>query len=178
MEHSQSGTKRLEAISKLIEISARTLCAGDYTADQIEGALQEVFGLDSQLIDDRTYFVAESGSTIIGCGGWSKRKTLFGSDHRSERNSAELDPALDPAKIRAFFVLSDWAGKGIGKAILLQCETEAAAHGFHRLELMATLPGVRLYSRFGYSGSEQINYTLPSGAPIAFVSMRKELSGQ
>ncbi|RPI77426.1 MAG: GNAT family N-acetyltransferase, partial [Desulfobacteraceae bacterium] len=104
-------------IEKLIALSARGLSAQDYTPEQIEGALQGAFGVDTQLIKDGTYFVVEAGGLLVGCGGWSKRKTLFGSDKRESRDPAELDPAIDPAKIRAFFVHPEWARKGIGRAL-------------------------------------------------------------
>ena len=105
-------------IEKLIALSARELSAQDYTSEQIEGALKGAFGIDTQLIRDGTYFVVEAGDAMIGCGGWSKRKTLFGGDRREARDSAELNPETDPAKIRAFFVHPKWARKGIGRAIL------------------------------------------------------------
>jgi len=105
-------------IEKLIALSARELSAQDYTSEQIEGALKGAFGIDTQLIRDGTYFVVEAGDAMMGCGGWSKRKTLFGGDRREARDSAELNPETDPAKIRAFFVHPKWARKGIGRAIL------------------------------------------------------------
>ena len=113
---------------------------------------------------------------MIGCGGWSKRKTLFGGDRRKARDSAELNPEMDPAKIRAFFVHPKWARKGIGRAILERCESEARLSGFRSLELMATLPGVRLYSACGFVASDRIQYKLASGILIDFVPMRKVLA--
>src|SRR5262245_20151535 len=117
------------ALEQLIAASARELSAGDYTPEQIEGALQGAFGLDTQLIHDQTYFVAEADGKIVGCGGWSKRRTLFGGDAGSERDAGELNPTRDAAKIRAFFVDPSYARKGIGKAILERCESEARAQG-------------------------------------------------
>lgn len=166
----------IPALEQLIALSARELSKEDYTPEQIEGALQGAFGVDTQLIKDRTYFVAEANSVLVGCGGWSKRKTLFGGDHRESRDAAELNPATDAAKIRAFFVHPDWARKGIGRAILAACEAEAKAAGFRSLELMATLPGVRLYAACGYVGSEPLQYTLPSGKTIEFVPMKKKIA--
>ena len=164
------------AIEKLIALSARGLSAQDYTPEQIEGALQGAFGVDTQLIKDGTYFVVAADGLMMGCGGWSRRKTLFGSDKRGTRDPAELDPETDPAKIRAFFVHPEWTRKGIGRAILARCESEAKSHGFRSLELMATLPGVRLYTAYGYIGSERIEYRLPSGQTIEFVPMKKVLA--
>lgn len=163
-------------IEKLIALSARELSVQDYTPEQIEGALQGAFGVDTQLIKDGTYFVVEAKGVIIGCGGWSKRKTLFGGDKQETRDSAELNPKTDPAKIRAFFVHPEWARRGIGKAILAQCESEAKVFGFRSLELMATLPGVRLYSACGFVASERVEYTLPSGITIEFIPMKKILA--
>ncbi len=160
-------------IANLIALSARGLSAQDYTPEQIEGALQGAFGVDTQLIKDGTYFVVEAGGIVVGCGGWSRRKTLFGSDKRETRDPGELDPETDPAKIRAFFVHPEWARKGIGKAILARCESEAKAAGFRSFELMATLSGVRLYAACGYSGTERVEYQLPSGKTIEFVPMKK-----
>ena len=138
------------ALRVLIARSARELGAADYRPEQIEGALQGAFGVDTQLIDDGTYFVAEAAGRLVGCGGWSWRRTLFGGDSHSERNADELDPRTDAAKIRAFFTDPGCARRGIGRALLERCEAEARAHGFTRFELMGTLPGVRLYQALGY----------------------------
>jgi GNAT superfamily N-acetyltransferase len=128
----------------LIARSARELGAKDYRPEQIEGALRGAFGVDTQLIEDGTYFVVETEGKVVGCGGWSKRVTLFGGDAHRERNAQLLDPRIDAAKIRAFFVDPDYARRGIGRALLERCESEARACGFNRFELMGTLPGVRL----------------------------------
>jgi GNAT superfamily N-acetyltransferase len=157
----------------LIARSARELSQGDYSAEQVEGALRGAFGVDTQLIRDRTYFVAEVDGRIVGCGGWSHRKTLFGGDARSDREPGELDPTTDAAKIRAFFVDPDYARRGIGRAILEECERAARAHGFERFEMMATLPGVRLYEACGYEPEERVNYPLGQSLSIAFVRMSK-----
>jgi|ERR1044071_3429334 GNAT superfamily N-acetyltransferase len=164
-----------EAIEHLIVESARNLSLDDYSEQQIEAAILTVFGVDTDLIVDGTYFVAESYGTLIGCGGWSKRKTLFGGDRFASRDSSELDPKTEAAKIRAFFVHPECARKGIGKAILATCETEARACGFRSIELMATLPGIRLYRACGYEGDERVEYEIGDGVRIEFVPMRKEL---
>jgi GNAT superfamily N-acetyltransferase len=134
----QSGD--IPTLHRLIEASVRGLQAGDYTQAQIEGALGGVLGLDTQLIEDKSYFIAESGDDAgamiaVGCGGWSYRKTLFGSDHGPGRESARLDPAADAAKIRAIFVHPDWARQGIGSLILQLCENAAVAAGFRCFEM-------------------------------------------
>jgi len=167
---------RLEDIPQLeplIARSARELSASDYTPEQIEGALRGAFGVDTQLIRDQTYFVVEADGKIVGCGGWSKRKTLFGGDARAERDAAELNPQTEAAKIRAFFIDPDYTRRGIGKAILDRCEAEARARGFKRYELVATLPGMRLYAAQGYIPGDAIEYPLSGGATITFVPMSK-----
>jgi len=162
------------ALQALIARSARALGARDYRPEQIEAALQGAFGVDSQLIDDGTYFVAETrDGELIGCGGWSRRRTLFGGDSHAERNAAELDPRTDAARIRAFFVDPGHARQGIGRALLERCESEARARGFSRFELMGTLPGVRLYQALGYVAGELMHYPVAPGVTIEFVPMRK-----
>ena len=164
-----------EAIELLIAESARGLSREDYSGQQIESAIRTVFGVDTDLIVDGTYFVAEESGVLIGCGGWSKRRTLFGGDRFASRDSGELDPAVDAAKIRAFFVHPEYARRGIGRAILSLCESEAKANGFRSIELMATLPGLKLYMACGYEGTERVSYEIGEGASIEFVPMRKEL---
>jgi GNAT superfamily N-acetyltransferase len=162
-------------IERLIVASARGLSREDYSEKQIEAAIETVFGVDTDLIRDGTYFVADADGLLVGCGGWSKRRTLFGGDRYVSRDSGELDPKVDAARIRAFFVHPDWARKGIGRAILSKCESEAMACGFRVIELMATLPGVKLYVAQGYVGSERVEYELGDGVKIEFVPMRKDL---
>jgi GNAT superfamily N-acetyltransferase len=163
------------ALRQLIARSIRELGAHDYTPEQIEAALTGAFGIDSSLIHDGTYFVVVSeGDVIVGCGGWSKRRTLFGGDARAGRDDAWLDPRSDPAKIRAFFIDPDHARRGLGRLILNHSEAEAARAGFAGFELMATLPGKRLYERCGYVSGLPIQYPLPGGLLIAFVPMRKQ----
>ncbi len=164
------------AIARLIELSARGLSREEYTSRQIEAALRSVFGVDSELIRDGTYFVAESEGALVGCGGWSRRRTLFGGDQFALRESTELDPVREAARIRAFFIHPDWARRGVGRAILERCEREARASGFRSLELMATLPGLKFYRALGYAGEERVTYPLAEGTTIDFVPMRKELS--
>jgi GNAT superfamily N-acetyltransferase len=163
----------IPALDSLIARSIRTLGVGDYTDAQIERALAGAFGVDTQLIRDGTYFAVEADGQLAACGGWSKRRTLFGSDARSGRDVQELDPRADAAKIRAFFVLPDYARRGIGRMLLDQCETAARAEGFTRFELMATLPGVRLYAACGYVASDSIQHPLGDGLTIEFVPMSK-----
>lgn len=157
----------------LIAQSARTLGAQDYSPEQIDEALRGAFGVDTDLIRDGTYFVAISSEAMVGCGGWSKRKTLFGGDQHNARDAKLLDPQHDSARIRAFFVHPAWTRKGIAKAILQRCESEAQAHGFRSAELMSTLPGMRFYETQGYHGSEPVRHSLTPTLTIEFVPMKK-----
>jgi len=163
-------------LERLIADSSRALSREDYSPEQIEAALGSAWGVDRQLIADGTYFVVECRQHIVGCGGWSRRRTLFGSDAGRDREPALLDPASEAARIRAFFVHPDWARKGIGRALLEWCEARAAAEGFQACELMATLPGRRLYAACGYRAGAPVHYSLEGGLTIEFVPMRKELS--
>jgi GNAT superfamily N-acetyltransferase len=162
-------------IETLIAASARGLSREDYSDRQIEAALATVFGVDTDLILDGTYFVVEAADgRIVGCGGWSQRRTLFGGDRYAERDSSRLAPATEPARIRAFFVHPDHARKGIARLILTACETAAREAGFRALELMATLPGIKLYEAFGYAGKRRVEYEIADGVKIEFLPMRKE----
>jgi GNAT superfamily N-acetyltransferase len=170
-------------LRELINASVRGLQAEDYSPTQIESALVTVFGVDSQLIEDGTYLVAEVRETraaagipvIAGCGGWSKRKTLYGSDHWTGREDELLDPRVDAAKIRAFFIHPAWARRGIGSLILKSCEDGAAAAGFTRFEMGATLTGVKLFGAKGYVATENIVVPLKNGEGLPVVRMSKHL---
>jgi GNAT superfamily N-acetyltransferase len=162
-------------LAALIKRSAEALIAADYTSSQVAGALGGAFGVDTQLLDDGTYFVAEEDGVIAGCGGWSFRATLFGGDTRTDRDASVLDPRTHAAKIRAFFVEPAQARRGVGSLLLERCESEARERGFSRVELMATLPGVRLYAARGYVGTQHVSYDLGNGEHIDFVPMSKEL---
>ena len=165
----------IPALESLIARSARALGAGDYRPEQVEGALRGAFGVDSQLLDDGTYFVVEDGGEIVGAGGWSYRATLFGGDARGDRDASTLDPSSQPARIRAFFVAPTHARRGIGSRLLEHCEREARRRGFRRAELMATLPGVRLYAARGYLGAGRVRHDVGGGVTIELVPMRKDL---
>src|SRR5712675_284095 len=165
------------ALQVLIESSVRGLQKNDYTPEQIDGSLGTLLGLDTQLVADGTYFVAEAKAAcariIVGCGGWSHRKTLFGSDHAPVRENDFLDPATDAARIRAFFIHPDWARRGIGTRILEACESAARAAGFSRFEMGATLTGVPLYLARGYHILERFEVPLHNGAALPIVRMAK-----
>ena len=163
-------------IEPLIARSVRELCRGDYSAAQLEAALGNAFGVDSQLIIDRTYFVVGQGGELAAAGGWSFRKTLFGADTRPDRTPEALDPARDAAKIRAFFVAPEHARRGIGRALLERCEGEARLRGFRVAELAATLTGERLYATLGYQPVRRFSHALGGGVSIDFISMQKTLA--
>jgi GNAT superfamily N-acetyltransferase len=168
------------AIEALIGLSVRALQTQDYSRTQIEGALGTVFGVDSQLIGDGTYFVLEAvsddGKAMAGCGGWSKRKTLFGGDRASGREDGLLDPLRDSAKIRALFVHPDWARHGIGSKILAACENSAIEAGFKSFELGATLTGERLFRARGYGAIDRIEAPLANGVSLSVIRMSKSAS--
>mgnify|MGYP000899869797 CR=1 FL=1 len=166
----------IPALEDLIRLSARRLGTTDYTAEQIEGALGAAFGVDTQLIDDGTYFIALAGDHLVACGGWSRRRSLFGGDGRSDSDASPLDPRTDAARIRAFFVHPDFVRRGIGRELVDHCESAAMIEGFRSAELMATLPGVRLYAACGYVAGLPVEYLLPTGCTIRFVPMRKILA--
>ena len=160
-------------LEELIQKSVRQLSKGYYSDKQIESALIHIFGVDTQLIDDKTYFVAESNDQIVGCGGWSKRKTIYGGDKFKETEDPLLDPETDPARIRAFFIHPSWARRGIGSQIMEACERAALEAGFKELELVATLPGEPLYKAFGYEAMEHMEAPLSDGETLPGVRMRK-----
>src|SRR5580692_8337962 len=184
------------ALWALIEASVRGLQAEDYSAAQLEAALRTVYGVDTQLIGDGTYFAAEAvmssrndsendsvgdsenesaaAPVLVGCGGWSQRKTLYGGDQFAGREDSLLDPARDAAKIRAFFVHPDWARRGIGGLILEACESEAREAGFTRLEMGATLSGVAFYRAKGYAALEEMEVSLGNGEALPIVKMAKK----
>jgi len=166
------------ALETLIEASVRGLQAQDYSPSQIESALTSVYGVDSQLIADGTYFVAQAnsaGGAIVACGGWSKRKTLYGGDVWKAREDSLLNPQTDAAKIRAFFVHPDWVRRGIGTLLLDACEQAAMAEGFRRFEMGATLSGVPLYRARGYVSLENLGVPLANGESLPIVRMEKRL---
>ena len=177
----------IAVLRRLIDTSVRGLQSHDYTPAQIEGALATVYGVDTQLISDGTYFVAETSTgasvqetadipLIVGCGGWSNRKTLYGGDQWTGREAALLDPKNDAAKIRAFFIHPSWARRGIGSLILETCENAAVAAGFTRFEMGATLTGVPLYQVRGYVALENLEVPLGNGESLPIVRMEKRIS--
>ena len=165
----------IPALEDLISNSVRNLSKEHYTEQQIEGALIYIFGVDTQLIADETFYVAETAGLIVGCGGWSKRKTLFGGDQAKAGEDSTLDPEVEPARIRAFFVHPAWARRGVGTLILNACEEAAIKAGFSELELVATLPGEPFYISFGYEVVARFEIALAGEDVLPAVRMKKSL---
>lgn len=168
----------IPALEALIPLSARTLQADLYSPAQIDAAIGPVFGVDRHLIRDATYFVAEHDHQIIACGGWSRRKAMFGGDRDRPGEDAVLDPHTEPARIRAFFVHPGWARRGLGSQILHSCETACQTAGFHSAELVATLTGVPLYAAFGYAVRQRYNVPLSGGLTLPVVRMAKHFADE
>lgn len=162
---------RLQA---LIALSGRALSAGYYSPSQADAITRHVFGVDTQLIDDGTYFVIENDDGIVACGGWSKRRTLFGGDQTKRGPDPLLDPATESARIRAFFVHPAMARRGLGRQLMDACLTAAKHEGFNALELVATLPGEPLYLAAGFSVLERFTLDLPGDVtvPVSRMGMR------
>jgi GNAT superfamily N-acetyltransferase len=160
-------------MEKLLQSSVAKLSTGYYTTEQITSSLRYIFGIDTQLIKDRTYYIYEKDGRMAACGGWSRRNTLYGGDQYKNTEDPLLDPAENAARIRAFFVNPDYARQGIGRQMILTCEEAAKQEGFGSFELGSTLPGVPLYRAMGYRELERHDITLPDGVLFAVIKMVK-----
>ena len=167
--------EEIEALTKLISESALRLQSDDYSRAQIQGALGTVFGVDTQLIKDTTYYAVDYEGSLVACGGWSKRHTLFGADAAKTEPDKLLDPSTDAARIRAFFVHPGFARRGIGNELIRRCEQAAQQLGFTRMELVATLSGERLYASVGYAALKHYTLNLVNGETMPVVSMGRAL---
>jgi len=169
-------TADIQALEALIALSTRQLSA-EYTSAQIEATLDYIYGVDTELLADESYFLIESqmdGQHVIAaCGGWSRRKTLFGGDRFAARESGYLDPMQDAAKIRAFFIHPQFARRGLGTQLLTHAESAIRQYGFRAAEMMATLPGIPLYRHHGYAPVEPFDYHAPNGVIVPFIRMAK-----
>jgi GNAT superfamily N-acetyltransferase len=163
----------IPALEALLPISVRALQAAHYSPAQMQAALGPVFGIDGQLIRDGTYFVVERDSQIVGCGGWSKRKSLYGGDDGRAGEDVELDPQRDPARVRAFFVHPEWARRGVGRSIMVACEQAIIAAGFRAVDIVATLAGEPLYASFSYAAAERYEIPMAGGLSLPVVRMTK-----
>lgn len=167
---------QIDILNALIAQSAQHLSHGFYTSQQIQSALKYVYGVDTSLIIDQSYFTATLEGELVGCGGWSRRRTLYGGDQRAVGSPAELlNPAIDAARIRAFFIAPQASRRGVATALFEHCQQAAMQNGFKALELMATLPGVPLYKTLGFKTVANIVDTLPDGVDIQFEQMIKPL---
>ena len=162
----------IPALRELIERSARELSRLHYSPAQIDAATKHIFGVDTQLIADGTYFVVDGPDGPVAAGGWSKRRTLYGGDQFKAEADPLLDPGMDDARIRAFFVHPAWARRGLATAIYNACEASARATGFRGLELMATMPGEPLYRRLGFEVVERVTVRV-ADVDIPFARMRR-----
>ena len=163
----------LPALKAVMDLAIAALLK-PYLPPEGVAASFEIMGLDSQLVADGTYFLVEDGGALAGCGGWSRRATLYGGDHSASRDPALLDPERDPAKIRAMYTHPRFTRRGVGRLILARCESAARAEGFTRLELMATLSGRPLYEASGFTTIENVE-DASGGVPVPLVRMRKQL---
>lgn len=161
----------IPVLQALIALSGRALSVGYYSPSQADAITRHVFGVDTQLIDDQTYYVIEHEGRIVACGGWSRRRTLFGGDQAKHGPDPLLDPATDPARIRAFFVDPAMARRGLGRQLMDACLTAAKSAGFHSLELAATLPGEPLYVASGFSVLERFELALPGNIRVPLTRM-------
>ena len=165
-----------DAISALMGESIRAIFPAYYDARQVESSVVYIGHLDLQLIEDKTYYVHEADGEIVACGGWSRRNKLFAGPGDAEDDDRLLDPATEPARVRAMFVRGDWTRRGLGRAILEACERAARGEGFTRLVLGATLPGVPLYRAFGFEEVERITVTMPDGVSVPALSMQRAIA--
>lgn len=173
----QARAEDLAAIEALIARSARELSVGFYADTQVASLLRYVFGADTQLIRDGTYYVIEAGSGVLAAvGGWSRRRTLYGGDRMKGAEDPLLDPADEPARIRAFFVHPGWARRGLGRRLYRECEAAARAAGFRRLALVATMPGEPLYRALGFELDERFVLTLPDGVEVPVARMSRSVT--
>lgn len=168
-------TRDIPQLEALIPVSVRALQAAHYSPAQMEAALGPVFGVDRQLIRDGTYFVVESEGQIVGCGGWSRRRSFYGAGAEQKSEDEALEPRRDAARVRAFFVLPTLARRGIGRSILLECERAIIEAGFRSADLVATLAGEPLYASFGYTVIERFAIPLAGALPLPVARMRKKL---
>ncbi len=163
------------ALRALIELSARELSKTFYSPQQIDAAVAHVFGVDTQLISDGTYFVIDAPDGPAAAGGWSARRTLYGGDQTKVGSDPKLDPQTEAARIRAFFVHPRWARRGLGRRLFAACSVAAWSAGFRNFELMATRPGEPLYDALGFTVVERVIVTLPGGVEVPFARMHRAI---
>jgi GNAT superfamily N-acetyltransferase len=165
-----------DEIDALMKASTRELFPAFYDARQTESGVQHIAVVDRMLIDDGTYFVADVDGRLVACGGWSRRAKLFTGSGASGVDARLLDPASEPARVRAMFTRSDWTRRGLGRRVLEACDAAARAEGFRTLALMATLPGLPLYESFGFRVVQRVDVTLPDGVTLGGAAMEKTIA--
>ena len=171
-----AGPADAPAIDALMKASTRAIFPSFYTAAQTRSSLEHIAHVDPMLLEDGTYFVLGAGGQLVACGGWSRRDKLFSGEAAQEGRARQLDPATEAARVRAMFVRGDWTRRGLGTRILVACEDAARAEGFTMLALMATLPGVLLYERFGFRRVRDVPITLPDGVAVECVEMNRPVT--
>ena len=164
-----------DTIDALMKASTAGLFPAYYDAAQTAASIRYIASVDRTLIEDGTYFVLEADGELVACGGWSRRDKLYTGSGEADGDARLLDPANEPARVRAMFVRPDWTRRGLGTRILAACEAAARAEGFRSLALGATLPGVPLYERFGFHATRQIQVTMPDGTSVPAVAMEMPL---
>ncbi|NRR32317.1 GNAT family N-acetyltransferase [Oxalobacteraceae bacterium] len=172
---------RMDDVARMEALIARSgiaLSTGFYDERQAAAVTRHVFGVDTQLIADQSYFIIERGAIVLACGGWSKRRTLFGGDRTKQGPDPLLDPRSEAARIRAFFVDPGAARQGLGRQLLEHSAEQAALAGFTQLELAATMPGVPLYLACGFAIAEHFAITLPGGVTVPLARMRKAITAR
>lgn len=162
-------------IQALMQTSIRAIFPRFYDEAQTASAVVHIGHLDLELIEDGTYFAHEAGGEVVACGGWSRRNRLYAGSGAAADDARLLDPATEPARVRAMFVRDDWTRRGLGRAIIDACEAAAAAEGFTRLALMATLPGEPLYRACGFEEVERTDVVTPDGVVLAGVAMQRPI---
>ena len=171
----QASPADVSAMQALVERSVMRLMEPDYSFEQRRLSIGPLFGIDTQIIEDGTYYAVEADGKLVGCGGWSFRRTLFGGDGIQDRDNARADPRTDPARLRAFYVDPNYARQGIATLILKKSEAAASACGFRTMELGATLTGERFYLRYGYRSGHPIPFNLPGDLAFSLVHMEKTI---
>lgn len=165
-----------DAIDALMKSATRDLFPSTYDAAQTAAAIRYIASVDRTLLSDGTYFVVEADGELVACGGWSRRDKLYTGSGDGDADARFLDPATEPARIRAMFTRADWTRRGLGRRILGACEAAAKGEGYRMLTLMATMPGVPLYTAYGFESVAEAEVRMPDGTTLASVSMEKRIT--
>jgi GNAT superfamily N-acetyltransferase len=164
------------AIDALMKMSIRDIFPGSYDGRRTASSIEFIGSVDRKLIEDGTYFVIDVDGKLVACGGWSRRDKLYTGSGEGTDDARLLDPATEPARVRAMFTRGDWTRRRLGRRILEACEAAAKAEGFRTLALMSTVPGLPLYENYGFTVSERVQIPMPDGTSIAGASMTKPIA--